>query len=193
MSENNSASAKGNKKPKNGSSRWTDEKIRQVIDDAVLAGREAGRKEAVSDAKTAFSYTEKRLRAYPALQKKINTDREYLEQVQIYGTPERSKSIIRYSQSSGSRVAPEEKLEAAIAALKAEIARNEYEADTIKEALDDISDDPYYYVLEQRYFHDKTDEEIAKMFKVDRSTVWRNRARLVEKLAVRFFGSVAFV
>lgn len=174
-------------------SKWTDEKIVQLINDSVLAGIAAGKQAVVEDAKAAFSYTERRIRAYHPLLEKIQRDKKYLDQVLEIGSIERSKSILRYTQNGGSRLSAEEKLEAVIASTKAEIAKNEFEAEEIGAALEAIHADEYYFVIEQRYFHNKTDDEIANLFHVDKTTVWRNRVRLVSDLAVRFFGSAAFV
>lgn len=173
--------------------KWTDEKIMQVINDSVLAGIAAGKRAAVEDAKAAFSYTERRIRAYHPLLEKIERDKKYLDQVQVIGSIERSKSILRYTQNGGSRVSADEKLEAVIASTKAEIAKNEFEAEAIGAALEAVKADEYFFVIEQRYFHNKTDDEIANQFYIDKSTVWRNRVRLVNVMSVRFFGSSAFV
>lgn len=167
---------------------WSDEELHRAIDSSVLAGIAAGRREASLSAKEAFRNTENRLQAFHVLLKKIKDDIEYLEQVQKYGTPEYSKSIVRYSSNGGSRITAEEKLEAAIAALKSQIAMDEFEAEAIQKAIDCVSADEYFYVVEKRYFENKSDEEIAEKFHIDRTTVWRNRSRLVRIMAVSLYG-----
>ena len=177
-----SESTKGGKRPS----------VEQMIRDAVLAGIAAGRSDAPDTAAKAFHYAEDRISNYHTLLRKIERDKIFVEQVQIIGTPERSKSILRYSKS-GVRLTPEEQLQAVITSTQADIARNEAEAEAIRDALKEISTDEYYFTVEQRYFHNKTDDEIAEASKRGRATIWRNRTRLVRKIAVHFYGSAALV
>ena len=166
--------------------------VEQMIRDAVLAGIAAGRSDAPETAGKAFHYAEDRISNYHTLLGKIERDKKFVEQVQIIGSPERSKSILRYSKG-GVRLSPEEQLQAVISSTQADIARNEAEAESIREALEEISGDEYYFTVEQRYFDNKTDEEIAAASNRGRATIWRNRTRLVRKMAVHFFGSAALV
>ena len=166
--------------------------IEQMIQDAVLAGLAAGRSDAPKTAREAFAAAEDRIMSYHTLVKKVARDKEYLVQLQIIGSPERSKSIVRFSKT-GVRLTPEEQLQAVITSTRAEIARNEMEADAIKTALDEIRSDEYYFTIEQRYFHNKKDAEIAEEFHYDKTTIWRNRTRWVKQMAVNFYGATALI
>ena len=166
--------------------------IEQMIQDAVLVGLEAGRSDAAKSAREAFAAAEERVMTFHALEKKVARDKQYLIQLQMIGSPERSKSIVRFSKT-GVRLTPEEQLQAIITSTRAEIAKNEMEVEEIRDALSEIRDDEYYFTIEERYFHNKRDADIAEEFHYDKATIWRNRTRLVKQLAVYFFGAAAII
>lgn len=104
---------------------------------------------------------------------------------------EKSKDITSYSECGGIRLTPEEKQEAKIIAVEMKKARDEAEVKEIQIALAEISEDVYYRIIELRYFNNLADEDIAEALNCEKTTVWRNRARLVKKLSVIFFGADA--
>ncbi len=162
------------------------QKIEEIIQKAV----EAGRIQAERTARDAFKATEKRLYALPILKQKIADDKERLADLKQYGTPERSKSIVRFTRS-GARLSPDEMLEAVVRDITATIASDEYEVETVEKALGTISGDYYYLTVTGRYVDNLTDEEVADKIPCDTTTVWRNRKRLVQRLAVRLYGADA--
>lgn len=161
--------------------------IEAIIKKAVIEAIEAGRKLSEQKPKDAFKATERRLYALPDLREKVKRDRERLEELQEHGLRSRSNDIIRF-QKSGRRISDEELLEGLIQDLKATIAADEYEIKTIEDALAPLTSDPYFRTVTGRYFDNLTDEEIAKEIPCDPATVWRNRGRLVTRLAVRLYG-----
>ncbi len=74
---------------------------------------------------------------------------------------------------------------------KAKIAADEYEIATMRGALENVEGDTYYPTIEGRYFEKLSDEEIAKKIPCDTTTVWRQRVRLVQILAVWLYGAQA--
>ena len=89
------------------------------------------------------------------------------------------------------KLTPEEIFEAVVTDTEAEIAADEHEIEAIERALAAISDDPYYLAVTGKYIDHMTDEEIAGEIHCDATTVWRNRKRLVQRLAVRLYGADA--
>ena len=140
--------------------------------------------------KDAFKATERRLYALPDLREKLEDDRELLAEIRAYGPRQRSKSITRFTKT-GVRLTPEEIFEAVVTDTEAEIAADEHEIEAIERALAAISDDPYYLAVTGKYIDHMTDEEIAGEIHCDATTVWRNRKRLVQRLAVRLYGADA--
>ena len=92
---------------------------------------------------------------------------------------------------SGVRLTPEEIFEAAVIDLEATIAADEYEIEAMERALATIEKDDYYLTVTGRYIDDLPDERVAELIPCDTTTVWRNRKRLVQRLAVWLYGAEA--
>lgn len=82
-----------------------------------------------------------------------------------------------------------EKLEQAGGQEAVEIAQ---EIDSIKRALRAISRDPYYPLIPAKYFQGAKDWTAAALCVCDKTTVWRNRTRLLDVLALHLFGVSAW-
>jgi DNA-directed RNA polymerase specialized sigma24 family protein len=160
--------------------------VEEIIQRAVAAQRIASERQA----KDTFKATEKRLYAYPVIQLKIEDDRERIEEINNYGAPSGSKSVIKH-QRSGMRLTPEEIAEALITDLRAEIARNECELETIDRAILVVDSDPYAAIVKYKYFEGKNDEEIGEIMNCDPRTIRRQKSRLVGRLAVFLYGVTA--
>ncbi len=160
---------------------------RDEFESAIRMAVETGRMAAARTVKDAFKATECRLYAVPDLRAKLEDDREELEDTRKYGLKERSHSITRFFKS-GVRLTPEEIMEAVIIDLEATIAATSHELEAMDKALASIQDDPYYLAVDGKYIQRMTDEEIAEQIHCDPSTVWRNRKRLVQRVAVRLYG-----
>lgn len=165
-------------------------KPKENVEDIIKQAVEAGRISAERTARDAFKATEKRLYALPVLRLKIADDKERLQEIRQYGPRGKSKSITRF-QKTGVRLSPEEIVEAIIIDLEATIAADEYEVEALEKALHTVERDAYYKTITGRYIEDLTDEQVAAEIPCDTSTVWRNRKRLVQRVAVWLYGSDA--
>jgi len=162
------------------------ENIENIIQRAVQAGRTSAER----TAKDAYKATECRLYALRDLREKVRADKERLEEIRQYGPRSRSKGIVRFMKN-GIRLSPEEICKAVISDMEATIAADEFEIESVEQALKVISSDTYYLSVAGKYIDDLDDEEIAKRIGCDPTTVWRNRKRLVKRLAVRLYGAEA--
>lgn len=160
------------------------------MEEIIKLAVEAGRISAERSARDAFKATERRLYALPVLRKKLEDDRERLEELKTYGPRGRSKSITRFSKSSV-RLSPEEIYEAILVDMEATIASDEYEIEAMEKALAQIENDEYYETVIGRYIEDLADERVAELIPCDTTTVWRNRKRLVQRLSVWLYGAEA--
>ena len=159
----------------------------QAIESIIYRAVEAGRISAERSARDAFKATELRLYAVPDLRAKLKDDQEELEDTRKYGLKEWSHSITRFFKS-GVRLTPEEILEAVVIDLEASIAATRHELEAMEKAMKSIEGDPYYLTVAGRYIERLTDGEIAEKIPCDTVTVWRNRKRLVQRVAVRLYG-----
>lgn len=66
------------------------------------------------------------------------------------------------------------------------------EIDSIRQALQTISRDPYYQLIPAKYFQGVEDWTAAVLCACDKVTVWRNRNRLLDVLALCLFGVSAW-
>jgi hypothetical protein len=161
-----------------------------LIRESVNEGIAAGMAQAFAIAKDAYKATEKRLYAIPILEKKIQNDKEKLEELKGSGPQDRTTSIVRF-QKGGLRVSPEDMLDAVIRNFEATIAADEYEIAVMYAALASIEKDAYYQTVTGKYFDGEPDEVIAERIPCDTTTVWRNRKRLMQRLAVTLYGAAA--
>ena len=164
--------------------------VKTAIKEAVNAGLQAGRLQAERVANDAYKATERRLYALPVLVKKVEDNKQRLEELKQTGAPERSKDVIRFTRP-GVRLSASEILEALIHDIEAGIASDEAEIDTVKKAVRNIEGDPYYLAVKGRYFEQISDEEISRTIVCDVRTVRRHRSRLVRIVAIWLYGAEA--
>ena len=66
------------------------------------------------------------------------------------------------------------------------------EIDSIRWALQVVSRDPYYPLIPAKYFQGAKERTAAALCACDKATVWRNRVRLLDTLALSLFGVSAW-
>lgn len=66
------------------------------------------------------------------------------------------------------------------------------EIERIKLALESISHDPYYLLIPAKYFQGAKERTAAALCACDMATVWRNRTRLLDVLALCLLGVSAW-
>lgn len=140
---------------------------------------------------SAYAATERRLYAMPILRERIADSREELAELETLGVEalrQHSMSLVRILRP-GIRLTPEEVHAAQMAELRGRLAADEREMRKMQAALTCIEDDLYYQALELKYFKNAKDADVAEKLCCDPSTVRRNRARLVRRLALRLYGA----
>lgn len=137
----------------------------------------------------------RRLYAYPQLKENIERyklDIEDLKQQKEFG---KSKSIVSFNSGQIAKLDKEELNEQIraekIRECERHIARDEAEIRDIEQGLLIIQDDPYYKALVMSYFEGKKQKEIAEAIPCVETTIWRNIGRLIDKLAIFWYGADA--
>ena len=135
-----------------------------------------------------YKKTEILLYNYETLKKAAEQKEEDIKYIQEHGLPERSKSIVFYSSSSGNISAGDRYIEL-IEKYKVEKAETERDLARIDNALDKVRDDKYFRIIELKYLEQKakTDEQIAEILEKDQSTITRNRNRLINSIKTILF------
>lgn len=134
----------------------TKQEIETMIQQAVLAGKAA----ADTSAKDFYKATERRLYALETLRAKIAEDKGRLEEIKKYGPAQRSKGIGRFMKT-GVRLTPDEIQEAVVCDMEATIAADEYEVETMDNALAKIAGDFYYKAVSGKYMEGLSDDQVA--------------------------------
>lgn len=127
---------------------------------------------------------------YENLKEAVKQKEEAIEELDKYGLPERSKSIVMYSSAGGSSQA--DRYSELKEKYKMEKMETERDLKRIDNALDKIRDDKYFDIIQFKYLNDdkdkiNTDEELADKFNRDRKTITRNKKRLINKLMTILF------
>lgn len=131
------------------------------------------------------------LYSYNSLKEAIKQKDEDIEDIKLHGLPKKSGSVVIYSTSGGG-VSEEERCQQLIEKYSKEKKETERDIDRIDRALSKIKNDKYYDIIHIKFFEEceedkATDEYIAAKINKDRSTVTRNRKRLMNKLITIIF------
>ncbi|WP_110955741.1 DUF1492 domain-containing protein [Anaerosinus massiliensis] len=162
------------------------EEIENLFNKAVSFGRRQ------STERDTYRRTERSLRAYPIL--KENIKRYELDIKDIAKEDMRtSKDFVLYLANSGGseKMDIEDIREAKILAIRQKIVRDQKKIEEINIALNTIKSDEYYQVIEMIYFEGLKEEEIVEQMHCDRTTVYRNRKRLINTISVSLWGADA--
>lgn len=143
-----------------------------------------------ADPKSIYSKTESVLYKYPLLKKAIEDRKEQIDTIELYGIPHRSKSFTVFNPISGYVDARSEyeKKEDMIEQLKTSVAVSVERLKPIEMALAQVAGDPYYGIIEMKYFQKKTMEQIATHFGCDTSTAQRHKNKLLSVIKFHLFG-----
>ena len=140
--------------------------------------------------KTAYQKTEQLLFNYNGFKRIVEERKEEIKELRAHGVPKRSGSIVEYSPHTGSvgqLVLPEESVEDAVHTVEASVQGTVRVIALIDKCMESLKGDPYYNVLEMRYFEGRTLEDIGVYYNVEHSTISRNKNRLVKELSMRLF------
>ena len=136
---------------------------------------------------TAFKKTETLLYNYINFKSAIEEKYKHIKYLQDHGLDAKSKSITSFSQNTNYKKDTEELVEEKINSIRQSIAITSNLVNVIDSALSMLKNDKYYDVICYKYFEKRTYDEIAEIFDVDRTTISRNKNRLINILKVYLF------
>lgn len=141
--------------------------------------------------KTAYQKTEQLLYNYPNFKKIVAERRLEIEELRRYGVPQKSSGAmgerVQTSRTVQGIVLPEESVENAVRTVEASVQGTVQAIALIDKCMAALKNDPYYKILEMRYFEGRTQEDIALTFNCSQVTISNNKSRLVRELAMRLF------
>lgn len=140
--------------------------------------------------RTAYQRTEQLLYNYRNFKRIVDDRMEEIENIKRYGVQRKSGSIVEYTDHKGEVkqfLTDQESVDSAVHTVRESVKGTVQAISLIDECMDALKDDPYYAILEMRYFENRTQEDIALEFGCSQQTISNNKRRLVRELAVRLF------
>lgn len=149
----------------------------------------------LKDNRSAFQKTEILLYNYNNFKETIENKYKQIDTIIVAGSIRKSSSITTYSNNNVMDSKMDiEKAEEQIAKIEQSILTTKNFIKMIDDALDKLRDDPYYDIIELKYFEGKTREEISERFNnCDVKTITRNKNRLIDKLKIDLFIDEAII
>lgn len=140
--------------------------------------------------KTAYQKTEQLLYNYPGFKRIIKERIREIEEIKMWGVPQTCGAGGERVQNGNlpqGIVLPEESVEAAVHRIECAIEGTVQAIALIDKCMAALKSDPYYRVLEMRYFEGRTQEDISVEFGCSQVTISNNKNRLVRELSMRLF------
>lgn len=142
--------------------------------------------------RTAYQKTEQLLFNYNGFKRIVAEKQQEIADLRKYGVPQKSGGAMGGERVQSSRnvqgiVLPEESVEAAVRTVEASVQGTVQAIALIDKCMAALKSDPYYKILEMRYFEGRTQEDIAVEFNCSQVTISKNKSRLVKELAMRLF------
>lgn len=161
--------------------------VEKTINQSII---ELKRQNLIAEGKqTPFQKTETLLFNYNNFQAAVKDKEDQINELKEYGLKKKSTSVTSYMGHSGliEVKSEQEKIEDRIEVIEMSMQVTKNFINIIDDAIESLTDDPYYDLIAMRYFQGCSREEIAEHFDCDVSTVNRNKNRLINLLQIRLF------
>lgn len=139
--------------------------------------------------KTAYQKTEQLLYNYNGFKRIVAERMQEIEDIRKYGVPQSCavKEYVNKGNTVHGLVLEEESVESAVRTVERSVEGTVQVISLIDKCMNALRNDPYYSILEMRYFEGRTQEDIAVTLGCNQATVARNKSRLVKELSMRLF------
>lgn len=140
--------------------------------------------------KTAYQKCEQLLYNYRGFKRIVEERMQEIEEIRKHGVPKKCGGVTEYVQKGGmphGLVLEEESVEGAVQRIMCSVEGTVQVITLIDKCMAALKNDPYYRILEMRYFEGRTQEDIAFEFGCSQVTISNNKNRLVRELAMRLF------
>lgn len=140
--------------------------------------------------KSAYAKTEALLYNYMGFKKIVAERNQEIEELRKYGVPQTCGAGGERVQNGNlpqGIVLPEESVENAVRNVQQSVEGTVHAITLIDKCMAALKNDPYYKILEMRYFEGRTQEDIALEYGCTQQTISNNKSRLVRELSMRLF------
>lgn len=169
------------------------------IEDAIVKTAKETAKEVIQELRNSkmiknemsyFKKVELLLYNYNNLKAALKQKDEDIKYIKDHGLPQKSGSIVVY-QTSGGNISGQDRYMNLIEKYELEKLETLREIKRIENALDKIKNDRYYPIIKLKYLSDHkeryNEERIAEKLDKDRSTITRNKSRLINTMKTILF------
>ncbi len=169
------------------------------IEDAIAKTAKETAKEVIQELRNSkmiknemsyFKKVELLLYNYNNLKAALKQKDEDIKYIKDHGLPQKSGSIVVY-QTSGGNISGQDRYMNLIEKYELEKLETLREIKRIENALDKIKSDRYYPIIKLKYLTDHkeryNEERIAEKLDKDRSTITRNKSRLINTMKTILF------
>ena len=163
--------------------------VAQAVVKAISQNGNVGKQQPKQE-KSAYSKTETLLYNYSGFKRIVKERMLEIEEVRKFGVPQTCGAGGERVQNGNlphGIVLPEESVEAAVLRIERSVQGTVDAIALIDKCMAALKNDPYYRVLEMRYFEGRTQEDIATFYGVSQVTISNNKSRLVRELSMRLF------
>lgn len=163
--------------------------VKETITQLGLVNVSASPKPEIKE-KTAYQKTEQLLYNYRGFQRIVQERMEEIEEIKKYGVPKKGEALKQYGGGSGTVsgiVLPEESVDCAVKRIQESVQDTVQAISLIDKCMAQLRSDPYYCILEMRYFDGRTQEDIAAELGCSQVSISKNKSRLVRELSMRLF------
>lgn len=169
----------------------TEEQLTTLVKEAVKTTLEElgiGKQE-VKQERNAYQKTELLLWNYKGFKKVIADKKEQIEEIRKHGVPHKGGAVHSYGGNAlvSEMRTEEEAVEDAVTAIKHSMREVVNVVNMIDNAMANLKNDPYYNILEMRYFEGMGQEDIGKALKCTQPNVSYHKNRLIRELSVQMF------
>lgn len=168
----------------------TEGKLREIIATASKEGARSAIKELKKQGikrMDTFKKTEYILKNYNEIRKAVADRKEHISEISQYGIQKKSSSITSYPGGTRKNEDDYEKADMQIEELQQENATTIKLIEKVDSILEELSNEPYFKVIEMYYMQRKKYEVIAGELGVSVATVSAAKRNLVDKIRVRLF------
>lgn len=139
-----------------------------------------------------YAKTESLLYNLPMLKNAVQERREQIKEIEQYGLRHGSKSFTVFIPNKGmvdtkneyeKELDKIEQLQGVICELESRIAQ-------IEKAVATVKDNPYFSIIEMKYFKKKTVAEIAEKLQISDTTVKRQKNKMLESIKFSLFNDL---
>lgn len=169
----------------------TEEQLTTLVKEAVKTTLEElgiGKQESKQE-RNAYQKTELLLWNYKGFKKVIADKKEQIEEIRKHGVPHKGGAVHSYGGNAlvSEMRTEEEAVEDAVTAINHSMQEVVTIVNIIDNAMANLKDDPYYDILEMRYFEGMGQEDIGKALKCTQPNVSYHKNRLIRELSVQMF------